>query len=408
MKTTHHNSFRIFPILLLLLLPASFLQAQVGVNRQPVNTTFVVGNDTLFPSDTVVTVLDDSNRTLLQIDRLGSVKMPRIDTSGSSNRFLTQEGDGTLVTRYLDPASLNDSDWVVTPAMIQDIDAHVSINRGVTTSPSIMINKPGIFSFGEIFLEGTTTHTPNDYFRILSGTSANNYLYPMLQGHVEGGNSYTLGLSGETTAALDTGSTPMVVFDARRTNDRIYNRPLFQWTSRFTSWMTMTADGWLGIGTTTPSVQLEITGDAKKQGGGPWLATSDRRLKQNIRDFEDGLEVLMQIRPVWFEYNGKAYTPTGKEHVGVIAQEMQDIAAYTISHFEYESKDGDTERYLEYDGNATTYILINSIQEQQAIIESQAAHIADLEASIRGIQERLGMEKGENSKAVEANQFAEK
>lgn len=142
----------------------------------------------------------------------------------------------------------------------------------------------------------------------------------------------------------------------------------------------ITEAGSVGIGTTTPGYLLEVNGTAGKPGGGSWSTASDRRLKTDIRPFNDGLNVLAKINPVWFRYNGLGGMPDdGKKYVGVIAQEMLEVAPYTIGTFK--DRNGNTE-YLNYDSNAVLYILINSVQEQQAIIE-------DLQKRIQALENRL-------------------
>jgi hypothetical protein len=67
---------------------------------------------------------------------------------------------------------------------------------------------------------------------------------------------------------------------------------------------------------------------------------------------------------VWFEYNGEAGMPTDQKYVGIIAQEMKKIAPYTVGEFTYQDSTGKTSQYLDYDANALTYILVNSVKEQ--------------------------------------------
>ncbi|QHT71606.1 tail fiber domain-containing protein [Rhodocytophaga rosea] len=119
----------------------------------------------------------------------------------------------------------------------------------------------------------------------------------------------------------------------------------------------------VGIGTASPGYLLHANGAAAKPGGGSWIAASDKKLKQNIKDFTEGLAVLEQIRPVTFRYNGKAGLPTEKEYVGVIAQEMQQIAPYMVGEFTYQDSTGAQEKYLDYDATALTYILVNAVKE---------------------------------------------
>jgi hypothetical protein len=137
----------------------------------------------------------------------------------------------------------------------------------------------------------------------------------------------------------------------------------------------------VGIGYSAPFYQLQLSKDiAAKAGSSTWSILSDFRLKRNISEFTEGLDALKQIKPVWFQYNGKAGIETGdKKFVGIIAQEMQKVAPYTIGTFIYQDSLGNKTEYLDYDANAVTYILINSVKEQQRVIEDKEAKIQELE-----------------------------
>jgi len=117
-------------------------------------------------------------------------------------------------------------------------------------------------------------------------------------------------------------------------------------------------NGNVGIGTENPNYLLEVNGTAAKPGGGSWSNSSDKRLKKNISDFEEGLEKVLAIRPVNFQYNKLSGYDTKKKHVGVIAQELQEIADHMVSSYE---KNG--EEYLQVDNSAMTYMLINAVKE---------------------------------------------
>jgi hypothetical protein len=139
-----------------------------------------------------------------------------------------------------------------------------------------------------------------------------------------------------------------------------------------------TASTNVGIGTSAPAYLLHVNGNAAKPGGGSWTVASDRRLKKNIATFSEGLDVLQKVKPVWFEYNGEAGMPTDKKYVGIIAQEMQQIAPYTVGEFTYRDTTGKQEKYLDYDANALTYILVNSVKEQQGQLKEQQEQIKAL------------------------------
>ncbi len=134
--------------------------------------------------------------------------------------------------------------------------------------------------------------------------------------------------------------------------------------------------GDLKIGSGTPSYKLEVgSSEAAKTGGGVWIAASDQRLKKNIRAFEDGLDILKKIRPVQFSYNGQGgIADDTSTFVGIIAQELKPVAPYMIGEFTYTAPDGQKENYMDYDGTAMTYILINAVKEQQVIIDQLKAN----------------------------------
>jgi hypothetical protein len=161
----------------------------------------------------------------------------------------------------------------------------------------------------------------------------------------------------------------------------------------------------VGIGISAPSFQLHLSTDAAAKAGSPdWIIASDSRLKKNVTNFTDGLDLLRKIRPVWFQYNGQAGIETGnKRFVGIIAQEMQKIAPYTIGSFIYQDSLGNESEYLDYDANAVTYILINSVKEQQRVIEEKETRITALEKSQQGLLERL--EALEHSRSSSATDF---
>ena len=123
---------------------------------------------------------------------------------------------------------------------------------------------------------------------------------------------------------------------------------------------------------------LEVfNSSAKKIGGGSWAASSDRRLKQDIRDYKEGLEEVLSVRPVKFRYNELSGYDTEEEFIGVIAQELQEIAPHMVSTFEKDGVD-----YLEVDNSALTFMLINAIKEQQTEMKGMKANLEALQIKV--------------------------
>lgn len=123
---------------------------------------------------------------------------------------------------------------------------------------------------------------------------------------------------------------------------------------------------------------LEVGGKASKPGGGSWSAASDGRLKQNVQAYKDGLQMLLKINPVSFQYNQLSGYNTNKQFVGVVAQDLQKVAPYMVGSFDKNGTD-----YLNVDNSAMTYMLINSVKEQQKQMEAQQKEIAELKALVK-------------------------
>jgi len=139
----------------------------------------------------------------------------------------------------------------------------------------------------------------------------------------------------------------------------------------------------------TPT-RIQSTQDAYKPGGGSWTAISDRRTKDSVRDFKYGLDDVLKIRPVYYTYNGKAGTPTDKEFVGVIAQEIQEVAPFMVNTFIHEDVNKTvSEEFLAVDDTAIKYMLINSIKQQQKMIEAKDAQINDLSDRLERVEALL-------------------
>ncbi len=95
---------------------------------------------------------------------------------------------------------------------------------------------------------------------------------------------------------------------------------------------------------------------ATKPGTATWTVTSDQRLKKNIKSYQRGLEEIISIDPVTFQYNGIREADDGKIYVGVIAQALEQVAPEMV-------KSAPDSKYLTVDANDFTYMLINAVKD---------------------------------------------
>jgi hypothetical protein len=97
------------------------------------------------------------------------------------------------------------------------------------------------------------------------------------------------------------------------------------------------------------------------------LTASDVNLKENIRDADYGLNEILALRPVIYDWkNGSAQNAKG-----FIAQEVEPILPYSVTTMPDGNKGMSTQEFIP--------VLVSAIKEQNALIVALQARIAALE-----------------------------
>lgn len=123
--------------------------------------------------------------------------------------------------------------------------------------------------------------------------------------------------------------------------------------------------------------------DCYKQGATTaWIISSDVRVKKNITSYTKGLAELTQINVRNFEYNGLANSKNGAKGIGVIADEIEQILPDTVITNKVKLRPEDTERVdlKHFDNTELVYLLVNSVKELKAELDTAKQKIAALEA----------------------------
>ena len=197
-----------------------------------------------------------------------------------------------------------------------------------------------------------------------------------LQLYSSGASSYGMGVTaGHFKFYISNPQAKFAFYDSYFVNNEIF---------------TINGNGTFGFNDPTPAHTLSVNGTVSKPGGGSWIASSDRRLKNNIRSFDLGMELIEKIKPKTFQYNGKLNLPTETEYIGVVAEELQKAAPFMVS--EFEGADGET--YLAVDPSAFDYILINAVKEVKAEKDKE---IAALQSEIAELKEMMDAFMGQNT-----------
>ena len=140
--------------------------------------------------------------------------------------------------------------------------------------------------------------------------------------------------------------------------------------------------GNVGIGTETPAVQFHTTGDVRFAGltsitdlrtdaDGDLFNGSDFNLKNSIDTINFGLQDVLKLKPVQFNWNDISRNLNEYKNLGFIAQDVMDVIPNAASSM----GDGD----MQVDYNAIVATLTKAIQEQQALIKALEQRIINLE-----------------------------
>jgi hypothetical protein len=161
----------------------------------------------------------------------------------------------------------------------------------------------------------------------------------------------------------------------------------------FTSRLSITNGGFVGIQTRTPTNIFTIL-----EGGGPaiadgWDTYSSRKFKTNIQTLDGALEKVERLRGVTYDLKAN-----GKHEVGVIAEEVGEVVPEVVSW----DKSGTGAQGVDY--GRLTALLIEATKQQQTLIrqqqqqlEVQKEQIALLASKMKSMQASMKTQTRANS-----------
>ncbi len=134
-----------------------------------------------------------------------------------------------------------------------------------------------------------------------------------------------------------------------------------------TSTLVIRGNGRVGIGVDAPEEKLDVNGVVKATS---LLLTSDARMKEGIRPLNEefgALSIVERLKPV--RYHWKDKNQSQRPQIGLLAQDIEAVLPDIV---------GGTDDSKSVDYIQLIPVLVQAMQEQQAIIQSQAEQIKHL------------------------------
>ena len=145
-----------------------------------------------------------------------------------------------------------------------------------------------------------------------------------------------------------------------------------------------------GTGSVAQRMQIDTSGNIGAPSGTNIYNASDQRLKQNITDLSGCLQKVLLMRGVSFNWIDKfCDSEADKTLYGLIAQELQIIDSNLVDSFSdntITAGDVAVENPLRVNEKFIIPMLVESIKEQQTLIESQQSQIDALTARIIALE----------------------
>ncbi|MBI4930347.1 MAG: tail fiber domain-containing protein [Bacteroidetes bacterium] len=325
------------------------------------------------------------------------------NTTGYNNTFLGYNADNTGATTINNAAAIG-ADAVVkfsNNMVLGDNNTKVGIN--LSSSSSAILSPLSVGGVGGTTIKGyfynsLTTGGAALKAEMPAGTSGNNY---GVIGTVPSGTSNGYGVQGDASnGSTQTGGVSIGVYGIAGNVPTGYNYGVY---GKLVAGNGASIYGSFASPVSVPAQYagyfaglIRTTNDSpEKPTSGSWAGYSDERLKKDIAPFNDGLNVLKQINPITYKFNGIGDLPTEKTNIGIIAQDVKKVAPYCIGSGKLMVKESEAQNFgtdvvatlpadssgeihsiispLTYSYDGLIYVMINSIKELSHTVDSLLA-----------------------------------
>lgn len=159
-------------------------------------------------------------------------------------------------------------------------------------------------------------------------------------------------------------------------------------------------------GTLTPNGtnRLTVNGNVHVDGditAGGTIGPSDGRFKKNIKSIDKGLDLVLGLRPVTYQWK-KCYTAgkgmeENKKYFGFISQEVEKVFPEAVVRKELPVANKKVSDFRFINQTNFTPVLVKALQEQQALIEKQNIEINKLKEKIKTMENKKSHKNGDKT-----------
>ena len=191
-------------------------------------------------------------------------------------------------------------------------------------------------------------------------------------------------------------TTNNVIFDMRAEDSQAFFGSFSNHDIRFqtnnTSRLTIEADGSVGIGTTSPTAQFHTTGSVRfstfgvgtltTDANGNVTASSDERLKAVVGTYTAGLDEVLAIEPIRYNWNEDSGFDLTTTYAGFSAQNIELVLPEAVGE--------DANGFLTLSDRPILAAVVNAIGDLWEMVTGNQERIEALEARVEALETELG------------------